>query len=319
MAYLDQTLGAARAMMDDLLEPLDGEGLQPGDLVRTTPAVIGVPPVAAASHLEDTIDRKDSHRVLVVDDAEDLRMLLRARMETRNGLTVVGEAADGLAAVELASELQPDLVMLDLAMPRMDGLEALPLIRAAVPGVRVIVLSGFNQSSLAEKALEAGADQYVVKGGSMRAAARARRDGPRRGFLSVPRPRPWVRSDHEWRPAAARGHPGRPRGRDVLDEGYSPPEREPDHLRHPEGGESLEDRLDEEQPEVWARAEEEADADIVDGDVGGEVGAGRSGRLLAPDEGSHEDVDAELVAEDEGIDGAGASAEEAAVHTIEDE
>jgi uncharacterized protein DUF5709 len=106
---------------------------------------------------------------------------------------------------------------------------------------------------------------------------------------------------------------------DVLDEGYSPPEREPDHLRHPEGGASLEDRLAEEQPEVWASAEEEADADILDGDVGGEVGSRRSGRLLAPDEGSHEDVDAELVAEDEGIDGAGASAEEAAVHTIEEE
>jgi PAS domain S-box-containing protein len=167
-AYLDQTLSAARAMMDDLLEPLDGEGLQPGDLVRTTPAVIGVPADATTAHQEDIIDQKDSHRVLVVDDAEDLRMLLRARMETRNGLTVVGEAADGLAAVELASELQPDLVMLDLAMPRMDGLEALPLIRAAVPGVRVIVLSGFNQSTLAEKAMEAGADKYVVKGGSMR-------------------------------------------------------------------------------------------------------------------------------------------------------
>ena len=106
---------------------------------------------------------------------------------------------------------------------------------------------------------------------------------------------------------------------DVLDEGYSPPEREPDHLKHPEGGETLEDRLDDEQPEVWARAEEESDADIVDGDVGGEVGASRSGRLLAPDEGSHEDVDAELVAQDEGIDGAGASAEEAAVHTIDEE
>ncbi len=105
---------------------------------------------------------------------------------------------------------------------------------------------------------------------------------------------------------------------DVLDEGYSPPEREPDHLRHPEGGESLATRLDEEQPEVWAQAEEEADADILDGDVGGEVGTARSGRLLAPDEGSHEDVDSELVAEDEGIDGAGASAEEAAVHTIEE-
>jgi hypothetical protein len=106
---------------------------------------------------------------------------------------------------------------------------------------------------------------------------------------------------------------------DVLDEGYSPPEREPDHLRHPEGGESIEVRLDEEEPEVWARVEEEADADILDGDVGGEVGGARTGRLLAPDEGSHEDVDSELVAEDEGIDGAGASAEEAAMHTIDDE
>jgi hypothetical protein len=104
----------------------------------------------------------------------------------------------------------------------------------------------------------------------------------------------------------------------VLDEGYSPPEREPDHLRHPEGGESIDERLDEEEPEVWAQAEEEADADILDGDVGGEVGEQRTGRLLAPDEGSHEDVDAELVAEDEGIDGAGASAEEAAMHTIDE-
>jgi hypothetical protein len=105
---------------------------------------------------------------------------------------------------------------------------------------------------------------------------------------------------------------------DVLDEGFSPPEREPDHLRHPDGGESLETRLEEEQPEVWEDAEAEADADIVDGDVGGEVGAERSGRLVAPDEGVHEDVEGDLVAEDEGIDGAGASAEEAAMHTIEE-
>ena len=106
---------------------------------------------------------------------------------------------------------------------------------------------------------------------------------------------------------------------DVLDEGYSPPEREPDHLRHPEGGESIDERLDEEEPEVWAQAEEEADADILDGDVGGEVGGRRTGRLIAPDEGAGEDVDPELTAEDEGIDGAGASAEEAAMHTIADD
>lgn len=106
---------------------------------------------------------------------------------------------------------------------------------------------------------------------------------------------------------------------DVLDEGYSPPERETDHLRHPEGGESLDERLADEEPEVWAQVDAEADADIVDGDVGGEVGARRTGRLLAPDEGAHEDVEADLVAEDEGIDGAGASAEEAAMHTIADD
>ena len=109
------------------------------------------------------------HRVLLVDDAEDIRMLLRMAMKKHGGLTVVGEAADGVEAVQQASELQPDLVLLDLAMPRMDGLEALPLIRAAVPDVRVIVLSGFNQSALADKAIEAGADHYVAKGGSIRA------------------------------------------------------------------------------------------------------------------------------------------------------
>jgi PAS domain S-box-containing protein len=166
--YLGRTLSAARAMMDDLLEPLDGEGLQPGDLVRTAPALVGGEPRTTTNGVEQTMASQSSRRVLVVDDAEDLRTLLRLRMESRDGLSVVGEAADGVAAVEMASELQPDLVMLDLAMPRMDGLEALPLIRAAVPGVRVIVLSGFNQSTLAERAIEAGADHYVVKGGSMR-------------------------------------------------------------------------------------------------------------------------------------------------------
>jgi len=110
---------------------------------------------------------------------------------------------------------------------------------------------------------------------------------------------------------------------DVLDEGISPPE-------HPRGanakgvtpfeaaeGETIDDRIRQEEPEVWEQAEAELDAEVVDGPVGGEVGADRSGRLLAPDEGAHADVDG-LVADDEGIDGAAASAEEAAVHTIEE-
>ena len=105
---------------------------------------------------------------------------------------------------------------------------------------------------------------------------------------------------------------------DVLDEGISPPER-------PRGvnakgvtaleqaeGETLEERVAQEEPEVWEQAEAEADADILDGDVSGEVGAERTGRLLAEGDGD------DRFALDEGIDGAAASAEEAAVHTIEE-
>ena len=111
---------------------------------------------------------------------------------------------------------------------------------------------------------------------------------------------------------------------DILDEGISPPEE----LRGSKAkgvtpaeaveGETLDDRVRQEEPEVWEDVDAEAEADILDGPVGGEVGAERSGRLLAPDEGAHEDLEKDLIAEDEGIDGAGASAEEAAVHTIEE-
>jgi DNA-binding NarL/FixJ family response regulator len=107
-------------------------------------------------------------RVLVVDDAEDLRMLLRMKLDRTEGLDVVGEAVDGVDGVEQATRLQPDLVLLDVAMPRMDGLEALPLILDAVPGVRVVVLSGFNEETMAEKARQAGAAHYVVKGAPLR-------------------------------------------------------------------------------------------------------------------------------------------------------
>jgi DNA-binding NarL/FixJ family response regulator len=155
-------------MMDDLLEP-SGEQLHPGDLVRS-----------AAAHLDEVAPRTDpssdpgdpskptARRILIVDDAEDIRMLLRMKLARHDMLDVVGEAVDGMDAVDQARELQPHLVLLDMAMPRMDGLQALPLIRAAVPDVRVIVLSGFNQGTLEQEALAAGADRYIVKGGSMR-------------------------------------------------------------------------------------------------------------------------------------------------------
>jgi YesN/AraC family two-component response regulator len=103
-------------------------------------------------------------KVLIVDDSRDLRDLLGLKVQMWGGYEVVGLAADGEEAVELARSQQPDVVLLDLAMPRMDGLQALPLILEAVPGVRVVVLSGFDKHSMAERAMEAGAHRYVEKG-----------------------------------------------------------------------------------------------------------------------------------------------------------
>jgi PAS domain S-box-containing protein len=167
-SYIDRTLAAARDMMDDLLEP-SGEQLHPGDLVRSSAAHLDeVTPRTEPSSDPGDPTEPTARRILIVDDAEDIRMLLRMRLARHDMLDVVGEAVDGVDAVDQARELQPHLVLLDMAMPRMDGLQALPLIRAAVPDVRVIVLSGFNQGTLEQEALAAGADRYIVKGGSMR-------------------------------------------------------------------------------------------------------------------------------------------------------
>ena len=108
---------------------------------------------------------------------------------------------------------------------------------------------------------------------------------------------------------------------DVLDEGYSPPERYSaaesfgNTAYEEEQGESLDQRLAQEEPEP----DPYADASVLREDVGGEVGNERAGRLVDEDEGLGPDVESDLVADDVGIDGAGASAEEAAVHVIDEE
>ncbi|GAA3950542.1 DUF5709 domain-containing protein [Gordonia caeni] len=99
---------------------------------------------------------------------------------------------------------------------------------------------------------------------------------------------------------------------DVLDRGYSPPDHRP--AEHPEH-ENLDERLADEEPDVGAGADAGRDPDFPSTD---EVGDRRSGRLVAPDEGTEADVDAQLLAHDAGVDGAGASAEEAAMHVIDD-
>ncbi len=103
-------------------------------------------------------------RVLIVDDAADLRLLVRYVLQLDPAFNVVGEAEDGREGVRKATELQPDLVLLDLSMPGLDGLEALPLILEAAPDVTVVVLSGFSAKAMAGRAMERGALGYVEKG-----------------------------------------------------------------------------------------------------------------------------------------------------------
>ena len=96
-------------------------------------------------------------RVLLVDDEPDIRTLLRFALERDEGFDVVGEAGDGAEAIELAAALRPDVVVLDLMMPRMSGLEALPQIGRAAPGTTVVMLTAAWSEEVEFSALAAGA------------------------------------------------------------------------------------------------------------------------------------------------------------------
>lgn len=103
-------------------------------------------------------------RVVVVDDTPDLRELLCLALMRSGDFTVVAEAGNGREAIEVVRRVRPDLVLLDLAMPVMDGLEALPVIRELCPDAKIVVLSGFGASAMAQRALATGADSYLQKG-----------------------------------------------------------------------------------------------------------------------------------------------------------
>jgi len=101
-------------------------------------------------------------RVLLVDDLPDIRLVMRLLLEADGRAEVVGEAADGREAVRLAGELRPDAVVLDLRMPGMDGVSALPLIRDASPGAVVVALSALPVGPMTDRAVDLGAT-YVRK------------------------------------------------------------------------------------------------------------------------------------------------------------
>lgn len=102
--------------------------------------------------------------VLICDDNEAIRQLLSTVVDNDPGLQVVGEAADGNEAVVEAIALQPDVILLDLAMPKCSGFEALPELRRVAPDARIVVLSGFTSANVAEDVLALGAARYIEKG-----------------------------------------------------------------------------------------------------------------------------------------------------------
>jgi DNA-binding NarL/FixJ family response regulator len=102
-------------------------------------------------------------RVLVCDDVETMLIALRAVLDQQDGIEVVGEARNGIEAIELATRLQPDVVLLDLTMPGKNGLEALPDVRRAAPEARVVILSGHEGRPI-EEAARRGAESFLLKG-----------------------------------------------------------------------------------------------------------------------------------------------------------
>lgn len=121
----------------------------------------------------------ESIRVVIADDHEVVREGIRLILEAEQGFEVVGEACDGIEAVALVGEFVPDVVLMDLRMPRMDGLEALEQIRARWPGVAVVILTTFDEDDLMLRGLKTGARGYLLKDTSratlfntLRAAAR---------------------------------------------------------------------------------------------------------------------------------------------------
>jgi CheY-like chemotaxis protein len=139
-------------------------------------------------------------RVLLVDDTADVRLLVRMLLTERDGIQVVAEATNGFEAIELAAALHPDLIVLDIAMPELDGLAALPRLHEASPESRIVMLSAFPRAAQEAQALAAGAAAYVEKtvatdelvdeliagAGSLDVAVRALTAPAREGFSADP-------------------------------------------------------------------------------------------------------------------------------------
>ena len=100
--------------------------------------------------------------ILICDDAAFMRMMIKDIL-TKNGYNVAGEAENGLKAVEKYNETKPDLVLMDITMPEMDGIQALKQIKAGDPGAMVIMCSAMGQQAMVIESIQAGAKDFIVK------------------------------------------------------------------------------------------------------------------------------------------------------------
>lgn len=102
-------------------------------------------------------------RILIVDDEKAVRTALGKLLATRKEWQVVGEAADGATAIGMARELQPDIVIMDITMPEMNGLEATPEIKKAFPSAEVLIFTQHDSTQMVRQAQNAGASGYLLK------------------------------------------------------------------------------------------------------------------------------------------------------------
>ena len=107
--------------------------------------------------------KSDAIRILITDDHAVVREGLRTFISTEPGMEVVGEAKDGVEAVQMACELKPDVILMDMAMPRMGGLEAIQQIKEQCPDAQILVLTSFSDDETVFPAIKAGALGYLLK------------------------------------------------------------------------------------------------------------------------------------------------------------
>jgi DNA-binding NarL/FixJ family response regulator len=122
---------------------------------------------ADVDHVPNVPPNGDPIRVFLCDDVEAFRALMRSSLADDPAIEVVGEASDGDEGVEAVADLQPDVVLLDMSMPRVDGLEAIPQIRRRAPSTSIIGLSSHGAARMAEPFLRQGAAAYLEKGAQL--------------------------------------------------------------------------------------------------------------------------------------------------------